>query len=1170
MALSTREMYLVLHAKDMASSALRQFKSTVAGLRGETTQLDKSLSKMVAGGAMVAIGIGAKNAGEKILGFYKDSIDASIKFNQQAGYTATQLDKVKVSTNQLKDFSRQVANSIPVPFEQVQQSLYDVFSSMDVNWKGAQTLVRAFSKAAVAGQTDVSTASRATIGIMNSYGLAANKVNEVNDTMFQLVRKGVGTYSDFARAIGLAHPAAVQTGQDFKELAGMLAFLTRNGLSASRSATSAARAMELIAQPQVIRNLKDYGVQALKADGNLRPMSDIMADLGKKMKGLSSSKTNEVLSMLFKGAGYNIQARRFLSVAVKNYGELNKLVDDMHHSAGATQQAYNIMFKQPQSQVQILKNNIQSLKTTFGDALMPAVNAGLKILIKLAKWFNDQPAAVKKTIAIIGVVIGVLITLAGIALIVVGSILLLAGAFGIASIAMAGMEIALLPIIGIAALVIVALVAIIAAIILVVKYHTQIASFFKWLWGQIVGIWNTVKDAIVNFAKAAWTAISGFFSTVGNGIANFGKMIYGGFVSAINSVINFLKPAWNAVSGVFRAGWNIIVTIFKVMTAIVLTIVLLWWNFFGKYVWAGIQAVYKLFVKGFNTVKTFFIALWNSFKSIVRVGWNVIVNAFNVAKTTVIKIWHAIWNPIKAHIQAWWATIRKGFSIWWGWIKTGFGAFKTAVSKVWHAIWDPIKSHLQTWWAIIRKGFSIWWGWIKTGFNAFKTAISKIWHAVWDPIKSHLQNWWGSIKKGFNNFWSGIKNGFQSAKQAIIRIWDSIKSPMVSPVNFIIKQVWDNGIRKAWNTAVNLVGLGKKWQAPYVNPIKAKAGGLVHGPGGPKSDKVPALLSNKEFVVNAAATRMYYPLLSAINAQKLAGGGLVGLAKGIYGKSTGLIDFIMHPVDTIKKGIGKYVNLVKQIEGTKWGKVVGAVPRKVEGFLADKFKKLMSTFAGSGKFGAALAFAKSQVGKPYIWGGVGPRGYDCSGFMSVLTNVIRGKMPPYSRLFSTASFSGGRNAGGFVRNLPSAFMIGVAPGNHMAGTLLGQNVESYGGHGPAVGRGARGAYDGLFAYQFGLKAGAGSAAANKALAKKWAKEGATVGRKARGGMFSSGDWFVAGEEGRELIRAGRSGRVYPNDETEQMFGNGNKIEQNITINTQEINPAKHAADLGWELARRQS
>lgn len=52
-------------------------------------------------------------------------------------------------------------------------------------------------------------------------------------------------------------------------------------------------------------------------------------------------------------------------------------------------------------------------------------------------------------------------------------------------------------------------------------------------------------------------------------------------------------------------------------------------------------------------------------------------------------------------------------------------------------------------------------------------------------------------------------------------------------------------------------------------------GGMVSGPGGPKDDQVPALLSNGEFVVNAAAVQRHRGLLESINAQRYARGGLV-------------------------------------------------------------------------------------------------------------------------------------------------------------------------------------------------------------------------------------------------------------------------------------------------------
>ncbi|NEJ73784.1 tail length tape measure protein [Rhizobium phaseoli] len=55
-------------------------------------------------------------------------------------------------------------------------------------------------------------------------------------------------------------------------------------------------------------------------------------------------------------------------------------------------------------------------------------------------------------------------------------------------------------------------------------------------------------------------------------------------------------------------------------------------------------------------------------------------------------------------------------------------------------------------------------------------------------------------------------------------------------------------------------------------------GGHVTGPGGPTSDSVPAMLSNGEYVINAASTRRHRRLLDAINSgtvAHLARGGLV-------------------------------------------------------------------------------------------------------------------------------------------------------------------------------------------------------------------------------------------------------------------------------------------------------
>jgi hypothetical protein len=65
-----------------------------------------------------------------------------------------------------------------------------------------------------------------------------------------------------------------------------------------------------------------------------------------------------------------------------------------------------------------------------------------------------------------------------------------------------------------------------------------------------------------------------------------------------------------------------------------------------------------------------------------------------------------------------------------------------------------------------------------------------------------------------------------------------------------------------------------------VNAQKKAQGGMVTGAGTETSDSIPAMLSNGEFVVNARSTRLFQPLLTAINGYGVntpafAAGGLV-------------------------------------------------------------------------------------------------------------------------------------------------------------------------------------------------------------------------------------------------------------------------------------------------------
>jgi hypothetical protein len=111
---------------------------------------------------------------------------------------------------------------------------------------------------------------------------------------------------------------------------------------------------------------------------------------------------------------------------------------------------------------------------------------------------------------------------------------------------------------------------------------------------------------------------------------------------------------------------------------------------------------------------------------------------------------------------------------------------------------------------------------------------------------------------------------------------------------------------------------------------------------------------------------------------------------------------------------------------------------------------------------ALLALVHYQEGTPYIRGGHGPGGTDCSGLVSELANIASGR-DPYVTRFSTANEAAELSARGFfLGTAPNALVVGWNS-HHTAATLPdGTPVESGGSLGGGVRIGGQGAYQAQF------------------------------------------------------------------------------------------------------------
>jgi hypothetical protein len=195
-------------------------------------------------------------------------------------------------------------------------------------------------------------------------------------------------------------------------------------------------------------------------------------------------------------------------------------------------------------------------------------------------------------------------------------------------------------------------------------------------------------------------------------------------------------------------------------------------------------------------------------------------------------------------------------------------------------------------------------------------------------------------------------------------------------------------------------------------------GGLVSGEGGPRDDRVPILASDGEFVVNAKATEQNRAALEWMNAAKFADGGYVGFEDGSKVPRPPSSRPFQFPISTVVDDVMQR----EYDEAVKW-----------------------VNENGGGGLPEIKAWINAQSGKPYIWGGGGPGGYDCSGY----TGAVYGAMTHQGygqgqRYFTTLSDF---HALGFKDGPGGTYTIGVSP-SHMVGRYGGLPFEA--GHTPIV------------------------------------------------------------------------------------------------------------------------
>jgi TP901 family phage tail tape measure protein len=467
----------------------------------------------------------------------------SIEFRRQIALAFTQAEIAGIEFNDVLDLVRNTAKNTAVPIDELAESTFDIFSTLTLdNIDQARGLLETFAESAVAGQAPIRDIGRAAIAWLNALDMAptVENVSMILDRQFELVRKGAGTYTEFANVIGKAIPPFVAANQSVDELAGTIAFLTRNGLSAAEAATSASRAIELLFGPKAIVGLRKIGIATTDDTGRFRVLDEILADVVDHFSELDDAEKKLAFKEIF-GQG-RIQARRFFDLILRegNFEEFLFLLDAVRTSSGAVGEAFDIMTAEPAVQLDILRNRFKVLRMEIGDEFIPFLVGKLfPVINQLLTWWEELDDVQRENLVKWAAFATVFITVGGVLAAIIGGFILIVG---LLSAFTGSLPLAITLAGGVAGVI----TAIAGAIALAIVDWEKFTELFGPWWTRILDKMDPVLDWIKNKWPDAWAEAELAYKEVVRFFEEDWPGIWTDVQSEVEGFISYFKDVWDS------------------------------------------------------------------------------------------------------------------------------------------------------------------------------------------------------------------------------------------------------------------------------------------------------------------------------------------------------------------------------------------------------------------------------------------------------------------------------------------------------------------------------------------------------------------------------------------------------------------------------------------------
>lgn len=220
-----------------------------------------------------------------------------------------------------------------------------------------------------ATRIELGEAATVTADTMRSMGLAASDAQRIVDVLGATANSSSTDIKLIAEALKYAAPAAQKAGASIEETAAAIGVMANNGVKGSMAGTALARIYVMLARADSQKVLRSMGIQAVDAAGNLRPVAQIMSELGEATKKMGSAQRISIFNAVVDRRG------SLAAMSLANKSQYKAMRKELEGITGLTSRMAKQMANTLAGSFRRLRATIEGAAIEIGKALTPTLRS---------------------------------------------------------------------------------------------------------------------------------------------------------------------------------------------------------------------------------------------------------------------------------------------------------------------------------------------------------------------------------------------------------------------------------------------------------------------------------------------------------------------------------------------------------------------------------------------------------------------------------------------------------------------------------------------------------------------------------------------------------------------------------------------------------------------------